>query len=162
MAQYNGGRCEVESKYTTFVDLTSRAVPPRIDMSALVPHLNSLEVQHSAAGAGAWASVVADHRPTIGVWMSEGLEDPGPVLRLQALGRELTHAARYGHPSQRSIEPSAITPSLLREVIVTHFQQARAEMESGAGAWLRPSPEWRRGDIAEFNRRLRPPAAPRL
>ena len=154
LAQYSDGRCEVESKYTTFVELRSRSVPPRIDMTSLVPLLNTLEVQHGSPGAGA------------GVWMSEGLGDAGPVLRLQALRRELTHAQRYGHPCERPILTSHIPGDLMRATIVQHFEVARGVMESSAdgGAWLRPSVEWSRGAIAEFNRAVGRSAAasPRL
>ena len=76
LTQYADGRCEVESKYTTFVDLRSRPVPPRIDMTSLVPLLNTLEVRHAAAesattgGGDGGASGIS-------IWMSEGLTDPG-------------------------------------------------------------------------------------
>lgn len=42
-AMYNDGKYEVELKYTTFIDLASRASLPRIDMTNLARTLNALE-----------------------------------------------------------------------------------------------------------------------
>ncbi len=152
--EYSGGRFEVESKYTTFIDLRSRPVSPRIDMVALLPLLNSLEYQHATHDCG--------HAQ----WVSEGLEDPGPVLRLQALGSELTHAERYGQPCDRPILRSNIPSEVMRGVLLRQFELARATAESRVGAgpedsgvdagelWMRPSHKWTRSAIADFNRTI--------
>jgi hypothetical protein len=77
-------RVELESKYTQFVNLVSRDVPPRLDLAPLATRLNRLERQ---AGRPRTAEEVR--------WVAEDLGDPGPVLRLEQCHRALSHAERY-------------------------------------------------------------------
>ena len=134
---------ELESKYTTFVDLRSRMVPPRLDLVPLAGLLNQLEGEaRSSSGKG-------EHE-----WVAEGLGDPGPVLRMQCRGRALTHAERYGHPSERAdvMVPSAISATVLRETVVAYYLGFNDSVGAG-GPWRRPSEQWSREAISKANQR---------
>ena len=78
LACYSGRRYELELKYTTFVDIHSRPVLPRLDLSPLAAALSEAEA-------------VADVQAQPGTateWSAWPVQDSGPlmrVLRRQAL-----------------------------------------------------------------------------
>ena len=94
---YNGNRYEVESRYVGFVDYQSRPSWPRLNLSALAKKLNAMDGAVTRAGS--------DLR-----WDVAGLTDSGPLLRLNDQKRRLTRAERYGHPDERPIYASELSP----------------------------------------------------
>lgn len=46
LSQYSDNRFELETKYTTMIDLSSRPTLPRVELAALAAYLNSLEVAY--------------------------------------------------------------------------------------------------------------------
>ena len=82
LACYGGQRFELEQKYTTYVNLKSRQVRPRLDLQPLSGALNAVE---AARGNEQYA------------WSASRFTDSGPILRLDPAGggaRALTKAER--------------------------------------------------------------------
>lgn len=99
MSIYPNNCYEVECKYTTWVDITSRPTLPRISFKPLVKQLNILE-------KGGYT------------WHADGVADTGPILRLES--NQLSKAERYANPTERIIYPSTID-SYIFERLVTDF-----------------------------------------
>ncbi|MBD2715475.1 hypothetical protein IC231_10545 [Hymenobacter sp. BT646] len=105
LSLYDGQRYEFEYKYTTWIDLESRATLPRLPLDALAARLNQLE-------------------KTPRRWTFDGITDTGPLLRLS--GKALTKPQRYADPDQRPIHPSSIVPEQLEAEVVAFFQTGYA------------------------------------
>jgi hypothetical protein len=99
---YEGGRFELEYKYTTWVDTAHRCCFPRIDLQPLADRLNSVEKsdQH---------------------WYCEKITDTGPILRLE--NNHLNKAQRYDHPCYRTILSSTIDPEALQKIVIDYFRE---------------------------------------
>lgn len=100
---YPDQRYELEYKYTTWVDLASREVLPRVDLRPLAQRLNREE----RSG------------PT---WVGDGITDTGPLLRLEL--QPLSKAERFAHPYQRPIHASSIAPEKWLAMVQEYFTQA--------------------------------------
>ncbi|KAH9258752.1 hypothetical protein BASA81_003254 [Batrachochytrium salamandrivorans] len=121
---YPNNRYEVEQKYTTMVDLTSRLVMPRVDMTKLAQHLSKIEPG----------------------WRADRINDSGPILRLERDGHKVTKAERYGHPSHRPIFESKIPPQEFVRLVVSYFTFAYHQVQPGMHF------EW--AQLHEFNNQL--------
>lgn len=130
---YSGARYEVETKYTTMVDIASRPVLPRVETQELAKRLNELETQYSKETAnGATTSVnnnSEDKNEIKGenesrVWYGNRITDSGPLLRLEDARRHLTKVERYGHPFERPIYSSSIPSDVFESVVLSYFRHA--------------------------------------
>ncbi len=108
LSLYDGGRYELEYKYTTWIDLESRPTLPRISLAPLVARLNMLET-------------------TSQTWAADGITDTGPLLRLA--GKKLTKAERYADPDGRPIYASSIAPEVMEREVVAFFSQGYAGIQ---------------------------------
>ncbi|WP_242510044.1 DUF6687 family protein [Hymenobacter persicinus] len=101
LSLYDGQRYEFEYKYTTWIDLESRATLPRLPLQELAARLNHQET--------------APER-----WTFDGITDTGPLLRLG--GHSLSKVQRYADPDQRPIYASSISPHELEAEVVAFFR----------------------------------------
>ncbi|KAK3256332.1 hypothetical protein CYMTET_34525, partial [Cymbomonas tetramitiformis] len=136
----------VECKYTTFVNLASRPVLPRLDLAPLAAELNSRE---RLAEAG------------LATWTCSPITDSGPILRLDSRSVRLTKAQRYGHPCERPILCSSIAPKEMVELVKAHLQRGLGQAKGGHQGGLRaesravaarPQKEWSWAALREYNR----------
>jgi len=98
---YSNGRFEIEQRYTTYVELTSRPVFPRICLTKLAKALNKVVPQEN--------------------WHANRFVDSGPMLRIEQ-GATLTKAERYGHPFERPIYSSSISMDDMEKYVVAFFR----------------------------------------
>lgn len=98
LSSYPNNRYELEFKYTTWVDIVSRPVFPRISLKELVEELNRLENSKY-------------------IWKADGITDTGPILRLEQEG--LSKAERYANPDKREIYPSSISKDEFVELVIS-------------------------------------------
>jgi hypothetical protein len=101
LSQYTENRYELEYKYTTWVDISSRPTLPRISLKHLA-HI--LQTQESSG-----------HQ-----WTAESVTDTGPILRLN--GKNLPKKQRYANPTARPIYSSSISPEVLTTQVISYFQ----------------------------------------
>ncbi len=109
LMQFSEQRYELEYKYSTWVDTTTRSIFPRLSFGPLAARLNARE--NSALQ-----------------WQGQSIMDTGPSLRLG--GKELTKAARFAHPFEREIHSSSIDPESLMQEITRHYREAYAGIET--------------------------------
>ncbi|KAA3437154.1 DUF6687 family protein [Rufibacter hautae] len=100
---YPENRYEVECKYTTWVDLESRPTLPRPGLRPLARALNEVETSGLT-------------------WVSDGVTDTGPLLRLQ--GQKLSKAQRYGHPYEREFYSSTIEQDAFLQTVTNYLDSA--------------------------------------
>ena len=168
---YQGNRYELETKYTTYVDISSRKVLPRVDMTPLAAYLNKLEAQKRSENAlrtddssqtNGPSSTAASHTErasTVGgpgecvgngdeqyAWHCDRITDSGPILRLENTKRNLQKAERYGHPYERPIYPSLIEPTTMEAVVVAYLQFAYSNVDAKM--------DWEWDDLHAFNEGL--------
>ena len=98
----DGQRYELEYKYTTWVDLESRATLPRLPLNGLAKALNAQETSPRR-------------------WTFDGITDTGPLLRLS--GKTLTKLERYADPDQRPIHASTIPVEAVEQTVVEFFRR---------------------------------------
>ena len=103
MSIYPDNKYEVEYKYTTWVDITSRPTLPRISLKPLLKQLNLLEKNQYT-------------------WHADGISDTGPILRLE--NDNLSKAERYANPTERAIYPSSIDSYIFERLITDFFKFA--------------------------------------
>ncbi len=108
LSLYDGQRYELESKYTTWIDLESRPTLPRLPLAPLATRLNELEK--------------SNYR-----WAADALTDTGPLLRLA--GRPLAKAERYADPDCRPLYASSLAASLVEREVVEFLQKGYAGIE---------------------------------
>jgi hypothetical protein len=101
LSQYAQNRYELEYKYTTWVDISSRPTLPRMPLKPLAQVLQTLETTNHA-------------------WTAESVTDTGPILRLN--GKGLPKKQRYAHPTERPIYSSSISPEELSHQVISYFQ----------------------------------------
>jgi hypothetical protein len=102
LSLYDGQRYELECKYTTWIDLASRATLPRLPLAPLAARLNALER--------------SNYR-----WAADGLTDTGPLLRLA--GRPLSKAERYADPDGRPIYASSLAAGTVETEVVRYLRE---------------------------------------
>lgn len=123
LACYQGNKYELEYKYTTWVDITSRPTLPRLSMAPLAARLNELETS-------------GRH------WTYEAITETGPLLRLD--GDKLTRSETYANPTEREIYTSSIPVEQLKEEVVQYYQQAYQGIQ--------PKYNWTWKEVKELNR----------
>lgn len=97
LSSFPNNRFELEFKYTTWVDIVSRPVLPRICLKELVKQLNKIE-------------------QSIYIWNADGITDTGPILRLEKKG--LSKAERYANPTERVVYSSSISKEKMVKMVV--------------------------------------------
>jgi hypothetical protein len=103
----NGWKYEVEEKYTQFVNVWSRLVTARLDMTPLASFLNKIDT----------------NRASDCDWASPRIVDSGPLLRLDSQGgKKLLKSERYGHPTARPHHPSGLAPDKFEAIILSFFR----------------------------------------
>lgn len=100
---YPENRYELELKYTTWVDISSRPTLPRLNLKPLVHSLNELEK--------------SPYR-----WVADSVTDTGPILRLEE--DPLSKVERYAHPYEREIYSSSIFEQDFVQLVVEFFENA--------------------------------------
>ncbi len=103
LSSYNEQRYELEFKYTTWIDLASRANLPRINLKPLVEKLNKMEESEL-------------------VWVADKITDTGPLLRLEK--DKLSKADRYANPNEREIFSSSIAEVLFQKTIIDFLKES--------------------------------------
>ncbi|GAX76085.1 hypothetical protein CEUSTIGMA_g3528.t1 [Chlamydomonas eustigma] len=106
LTMYDRNRYELECKYTQFVQVHSRPVMPRLELTALATVLNNIEGGQTQGS----------------FWVAPRLTDTGPVLRLESDGQQLHKAQRYGHPTGRPFVESVIPPELMEAVVLSFLE----------------------------------------
>lgn len=162
------------------IDLGSRPTLPRVDLTPLASYLNKLEdtkrgqcktasmVQDKASiigtanltgellsvDSGVQRDAEAVSRPIeteeVYRWHCDRLTDSGPILRLNSNINKLSKAARYGHPYERSIYSSLISPSEMKSTVTSFYSHAYSR--GGGRVILKKDHEW--SDIHEFNKNI--------
>uniref|UniRef100_A0A061R1C2 Uncharacterized protein n=2 Tax=Tetraselmis sp. GSL018 TaxID=582737 RepID=A0A061R1C2_9CHLO len=130
---YEGGRYELEAKYTQFVDLHSRPVWPRLDFQPLAKAMNRLEQLHGGSGDMEWAA----DRMVYG----------GPLMRLDRKGEKLSTVQKYGHPTERPIHRSSIPPEAFVGAVTSFMAFGLRGLSPRRGGW-----GW--DELHEINRRI--------
>lgn len=115
----HGWGYEVEEKYTQFVNLWSRPVTARLDMTPLATFLNKVDLNRAAD---------CD-------WASPRFIDSGPLLRLDSHGQKLLKAQRYGHPTARPMHASGLSPEIFEKVILGFFKFGLQGVEPRVGGF---------------------------
>ena len=123
LACYQGNKYELEYKYTTWVDITSRPTLPRLSMAPLAARLNELETSGRR-------------------WTYDAITETGPLLRLD--GDKLTRAETYANPTEREIYNSSIPVEQLKQEVVAYYQQAYQNIQ--------PKYNWTWKEVKELNR----------
>ncbi|SFH01116.1 DUF6687 family protein [Pontibacter chinhatensis] len=123
LACYQGNKYELEYKYTTWVDITSRPTLPRLSMAPLATRLNELETSGRR-------------------WTYDAITETGPLLRLD--GDKLTRSETYANPTEREIYTSSIPVEQLKEEVVQYYQQAYQGIQ--------PKYNWTWKEVKELNR----------
>jgi hypothetical protein len=109
LSLYDGGRYELEYKYTTWIDLESRPTLPRLALAPLAARLSELEDSSRS-------------------WQADGITDTGPLLRLA--GRKLSKAERYADPDGRPIYASSLAPEVVEQEVLAFFRTGYASIQS--------------------------------
>ena len=125
MSIYPNNRYEVECKYTTWVDITSRPTLPRISFKPLLTQLNILEKSGFT-------------------WHADGVADTGPILRLEK--DQLSKAERYANPTEREIYPSTIDTYIFERLVTDFFKFAYRTIS--------PKKFWTWKEIREMNKSM--------
>ncbi|GBG34545.1 Hypothetical Protein FCC1311_107692 [Hondaea fermentalgiana] len=96
LALYDGNRYELEQRYSTYVELCSRPVLPRVCLTHLAKMLSKLTGES---------------------WHANRFTDSGPLMRIDKPEKNLNKAERYGHPYERPIYASKLdADQMLRAV----------------------------------------------
>eukprot|EP01041_Mallomonas_annulata_P010657 gene10657-22246_t len=145
---YSNNRYELELKYTTYVDIGSRPCLPRVELIALVIYLNKRELSLKQTSD---PTVSLDSSATTSTrWGANRITDSGPILRLDREDYRLNKAERYGHPYERPIYSSLITPDEMMSIVVAYFNFAYRK----EGSVIVPKRDWEWTELHEFNRNL--------
>ena len=110
VSKYPKQRYEVEEKYTTMVDLASRACLPRVDMELLAKHLNRMECKMNPKFSEKYH------------WKADRFTDSGPMLRIESnLEGNISKVDRYANPYERPIYASGINDQDFEELVTCYF-----------------------------------------
>jgi hypothetical protein len=105
---YDGNFYELELKYTSWVDIVSRPVFPRIQLLPLAEILNSYEKSNYQ-------------------WQCDTIYDTGPILRLES--EKSSKSDRYAHPYQRKFYSSSISTDKFREIVIQYFTKSFSKIK---------------------------------
>ena len=130
LAKYSDNRYEIETKYTTFIDLSSRPVLPRIELQNLCNYLNKID-----------SSCDSNLK-----WISNRIVDSGPIARIENNEKHLTKAERYGHPFERPFYQSSIPPEELESLLVSYLRHAYKNAKARK--------DWVWKDLQDYNRNI--------
>ena len=83
-------------------------------------------------------------------WQCDRITDSGPLLRLNSNINKLSKAARYGHPYERAIYPSLISPQDMKKIVLSFFTHAYVQESGPVRATM--DHEW--NDLHEFNKNI--------
>jgi hypothetical protein len=83
-------------------------------------------------------------------WQCDRITDSGPLLRLNSNLNKLSKAARYGHPYERPIYPSLISPVEMKKIVLSFFSHAYVRESGPVRATM--DHEW--SDLHEFNKNI--------
>jgi hypothetical protein len=83
-------------------------------------------------------------------WQCDRITDSGPLLRLNSNINKLSKAARYGHPYERPIYPSLISPVEMKKIVLSFFNHAYVRESEPVRATM--DHEW--SDLHEFNKNI--------
>lgn len=111
LMMYSGNRYELEYKYTGWIDTVTRRAFPRLPFDPLASRLNDLET--------------APHQ-----WWGNSIMDTGPSLRLG--NPDISKEMRYAHPFERTIHSSGISPSQLKQEVITFFRTSLKDISREA------------------------------
>lgn len=100
LSTYPINKYELEMKYTTWVDIVSRPVLPRVSLKNLAAELNKIEQNEF-------------------IWEVDGITDTGPILRLEKQG--ISKAERYANPYERKIYSSSIPEEKFVEIVINYL-----------------------------------------
>ena len=139
LACYSDNRYELELKYTSHVDLSSRPVYPKVELQVLAEVLNSRE-----SALSSMLGIPIEH-----AWSGNRITDSGPILRLDKTDKKLNKIERYGHPYERPIYSSLIPKSEIIETVVAYFQHAYR----GSTQCHRKF-DWEWSELHDFNRAI--------
>lgn len=120
---YEGNKYELEYKYTTWVDITSRPTLPRLSMKPLADRLNALETSGRR-------------------WTYENVTETGPILRLD--GDKLSRSETYANPTEREIYASSIPPETLKQEVIGYYTEAYQN--------ITPKYNWTWKEVKELSR----------
>ena len=154
-------------KYTSMIDLGSRPTLPRVDMTPLAKYLNILEKEKSeeektkkieqiseSYDRKTGTEVVTDPNEEVTqslTWHCDRITDSGPILRLNSDVNKLSKSARYGHPYERPIYSSLISPSEMKETVFSFFSHAYS---GGTDGRVHPKKDHEWCDLHDFNKRI--------
>jgi hypothetical protein len=144
LSRYSGNRFELETKYTSHVDITSRGVLPKVEMNPLASYLNELE-DSLRAKAGQ-----ANPSHALIKWCSGRVTDSGPILHMEKMDARLTKAERYGNPFEREIHTSLIDGEKFEELVVSYYTFAY----HCNGEIVKPKRDWQWDEIHKFNENI--------
>lgn len=122
---YPDNKYEFEYKYTTWVDLVSRLVYPRIKLDSLIDDLNSNEESSYK-------------------WFVDRINDAWPIMRL--VDNPLSKLERFESPFNRPIFSSSIEASLLKEKVISYFKSHYSKID------IKTTYAW--GELKEINSNL--------
>ena len=83
-------------------------------------------------------------------WQCDRITDSGPLLRLNSNLNKLSKAARYGHPYERPIYSSLISPTEMKKIVLSYFSHAYVQESGPVRATM--DHEW--CDLHEFNKNI--------
>lgn len=83
-------------------------------------------------------------------WQCDRITDSGPLLRLNSNINKLSKAARYGHPYERPIYSSLISPLEMKKIVLSFFSHAYVRESGPVRATM--DHEW--SDLHEFNKNI--------
>lgn len=93
---------------------------------------------------------VQDESCEIFKWQCDRITDSGPLLRLNSNLNKLSKSARYGHPYERPIYSSLISPTEMKKIVLSYFSHAYVKESGPVRATM--DHEW--CDLHEFNKNI--------
>jgi len=128
LALYEGQRYELEGKYTQFVAVHSRPVHGRLEMGPLAAGFNRFDPGRAPGTS----------------WATPSMLDTGPLLRLDTGPQKLAKRQRYGHPTERPIHRSGLSPGQVEAAVVGYLRHGLRGAPPRVGGW-----SW--DDLLELN-----------
>lgn len=110
LSLYDNQRYELEFRYTTWVDISSRKTFPRLKLHALLQELNSLEKSGFQ-------------------WFCDSIYDTGPILRLE--DKKIGKSDRFANPFEREIYSSSIPKNQFKNLIINYLRENYKNIEPG-------------------------------
>eukprot|EP01038_Epipyxis_sp_PR26KG_P007252 gene7252-9886_t len=152
---YTDNRYEVELKYTTMIDLTSRSTLPRVEMIELAKYLNIIETNNTSNNNynhNNNNNNNNNNKRLKYLWHANRITDSGPLLRLEEIGFNLSKVDRYGHPYERPIFSSSIDPKQFQNIVKSYFYFAYYN-KNGVRR-IKPKYDWIWVEYHDFNQAI--------